>query len=290
MLAYPMNSLLSDTQIACFEDDGFVPAKRIIAPGRARAAADRYERLFAGDFETGLNPDEWNWREDRDPADHTRQICNGWKSDYTIARIVLCQAIGRTCARLGGWPGARLYQDNVIWKPPGAKALGFHQDNSYLDFIVPGEMVTCWVALDETTAEGGTIDYARGSHRWGASPPIGRFHAPDDPLVELREAARKAGAEVDLRPIVALPGGGSFHHGWTWHGSGVNRGTAPRRSLVVHCISSEARFHETNKGYIYGRYKRFGDTTMDESFFPMLWTQDGDRSSFLDDYLSEGKI
>lgn len=282
-----MTSLLTDKQIERFNDDGFILVERIIEPAQARSAADRYERLFAGDFETGLYPDEWNWRDGRDPTDHTRQICNAWKSDYTIAELVLSQAIGQACARAGGWPGARLYQDNVIWKPPGAKAIGFHQDNSYLDFIVPDEMVTCWIALDDTTAEGGTIDYARGSHRWGASPPIGQFHAPEDPHVELRAAAREAGGAVDLQPIVAPTGGGAFHHGWTWHGSGMNRGTAPRRALVIHCISSGARFHETNRGYIYGRYKRFGDTVMDESFFPILWTEDGHRSTFIDVYLSE---
>lgn len=282
-----MKNLLTDKQIARFNDDGFVPVERIIAPARARAAADRYERLFKGEFETGLYPDEWNWREGRDPSDHTRQICNAWKSDYTIARVVLSAAIGRACARLGGWPGARIYQDNVIWKPPGAQALGFHQDNSYLDFVIPGEMVTCWIALDETTAEGGTIEYARGSHRWGASPPIGQFHAPEDPLRELRAAAAEAQVAPDLVPIETQPGGGAFHHGWTWHGSRLNCGAAPRRALIAHCISSEARFHETNTGYIYGRYKRFGDSVMDESFFPILWTEDGRRSAFLDDYLSE---
>ena len=39
--------------------------------------------------------------------------------------------IGRACAILRGWPGARINQDNVIWKPPATAALGFHQDDSY---------------------------------------------------------------------------------------------------------------------------------------------------------------
>lgn len=285
-----MKSILNDKQIADFTDDGFVIVERIIEPAQAKAAADRYERLFKGEFETGLYPDEWNWREGRDPPDHSRQICNGWKSDYTIAATVLSEAIGRTCAQVAGWPGARIYQDNVLWKPPGAKAFGFHQDNSYADFFEPSEMVSCWIALDDTTAGGGTIEYARGSHRWDHAPPIGQFHAPDDPHVELRAAAQRNRAEIDLCPVVAPVGGGAFHHGWTWHGSGVNRGALPRRALVVHCISSEARFHESNTGYIYGRYKRFGDTAMDESFFPILWTEDGGRSSFLDAYLSEERV
>ncbi len=44
--------------------------------------------------------------------------------------------------RPAGWQGARLYQDNVPWKPLGTRPLGFHQDNSYLDFVVTGEMAT----------------------------------------------------------------------------------------------------------------------------------------------------
>ncbi|HEU0253956.1 MAG TPA: hypothetical protein VFR12_13055, partial [Pyrinomonadaceae bacterium] len=36
----------------------------------------------------------------------------------------------------------------------------------------PAHMATCWIALDDTSAAGGTIEYARGSHKWGISPPI----------------------------------------------------------------------------------------------------------------------
>jgi len=37
--------------------------------------------------------------------------------------------------------------------------------------------------------------------------------------------------------------------------------------------------------YIYSRYRRADDLTMDESFFPILWTQDGYRTPFLASYL-----
>ena len=76
-------------------------------------------------------------------------------------------------AELSGWSGARICQDNVIWKPAGAKALGYHQDDSYAKWFTPSHMATCWIALDDTSAVGGTIEYARGSHRWGQFPPLG---------------------------------------------------------------------------------------------------------------------
>jgi len=54
---------------------------------------------------------------------------------------------------------------------------------------------------------------------------------------------------------------------------------------VAHCMTSEARFHATTTGYIYSRYKRFGDDTMDESFFPIIYRDDGYRSPFIAPFL-----
>ncbi len=277
---------LSGEQVRRFEEDGFVVVPRIIDLGVALAVRGRFEPLFEGAFETGMQPDEWNWRAGRDAADVTRQICNAWKSDLTVARAVLATDIGEACARLSGWPGARLAQDNVLWKPPSGRALGFHQDASYLNWIDPPEMTSCWIALDETTRDRGTIQYARGSHRWGLFPPISRFHAPENPTAELDAAA--SGMTPDLVRVEVSAGGGAFHHGRTWHGSKQERSGIGRRSLVIHCISSEARFNPRNVGAIYGRYKRAGETTMDETFFPILWTKTGERSRFIETYLEKG--
>jgi hypothetical protein len=273
--------LSGDRLLDEFQRDGFAIIRGLLDGPEIEAARSRFEPLFRGQFETGLYPDEWNWQEGRDPADRTRQICNGWKADRAIARIILSQKVGETCARLGGWPGARIGQDNVIWKPAGAKSLGFHQDNSYCHWIVPAGYVTCWMPLDDTTAAGGTIEYARGSHLWPLSEPKGKFHAPDDYHATLRDAAATCGGTIDIVPIEISAGDAVIHHGQVWHGSGPNRAAVPRRSLVAHCISSESRFHETEISYIYSRYRRWGDLGMDEAFFPILWQRDGYRSPFI---------
>jgi ectoine hydroxylase-related dioxygenase (phytanoyl-CoA dioxygenase family) len=102
----------------------------------------------------------------------------------------------------------------------------------------------------------------------------------------MMKAAAVAGIEKPERvPIVVKAGGGAFHGGWTWHGSDINRKNVPRRSIVAHCMSSETRFHPNYVGYIYSRYKRFGDDSMDESFFPILWRDDGYRSIFIEPYV-----
>ncbi|MEX0923046.1 MAG: phytanoyl-CoA dioxygenase family protein [Rhodovibrionaceae bacterium] len=273
-------------QIADFARDGFLIVERFLDPARAEAIAARFAPLFRGDFEAGLQPDEWNWREGRDDPGLTRQICNAWKADRAVAGAVLDEAVGRWIALLMDWPGARINQDNVIWKPPGAKSLGFHQDDSYQDWIRPQAMATCWMALDDTSAAGGTIEYVRGSHLWDLSGKIEQFHAPEDEKSDLKRAAAAAGADsVEVVPIEVPRGGVVFHHGRTWHGSGPNRGTTPRRSVVAHCMRSDAEHHPTIRSAVYSRYKRAGETRMEESFFPILWTRDGYRSGWLRDYL-----
>src|SRR5215216_6468019 len=122
----------SDDQLSAFERDGFL----IIEEGFIDKSAvwllrDRFEPLFAGEYVSGIRPDEVNWVAGRDPEDRTRQICNGWKADPAIAAQVLSERTGRLAAELMDWDGVRLLQDNCIWKRPGTKSLGMHQDGSY---------------------------------------------------------------------------------------------------------------------------------------------------------------
>ncbi|MGI9406323.1 MAG: phytanoyl-CoA dioxygenase family protein, partial [Hyphomicrobiaceae bacterium] len=84
-----MTIALTDTDIATFERDGFVVVPGVLDAATVEAARARFEPLFSGDFETGLQPDEWNWRAGSGAPDVTRQICNAWKADPTVASIVL---------------------------------------------------------------------------------------------------------------------------------------------------------------------------------------------------------
>jgi ectoine hydroxylase-related dioxygenase (phytanoyl-CoA dioxygenase family) len=275
---------LSDEQVETFHRDGFLIIEDgFISESTIEALRERFDRLFAGEYATGIQPDEVNWKAGRDPEDLTRQICNGWRADDVIAAQVLSERTGRIAAQLMGYGGARMLQDNCLWKPPGARSLGMHQDGAYADYLVPAEMITCWVALDDTRAEGGTIEYARGSHRWPKIPPDrGSFHAPEDWLAPLR-AATPQGEEPELVPVVVKAGGCSLHHSLMFHGSGPNQADTHRRALVSHLLPAHARFHPTNVDPTYSRYRRRGDLSMDESFFPVLYDETGGRTPWLEE-------
>ena len=272
----------SAEQLDAFGRDGFVPVEEgFVDDDTIAALRERFEPLFAGEYETGIRPDEVNWVAGRDPDDRTRQICNAWKADRRVAAQILSERTGRLAAELMGWDGVRLLQDNAIWKPPGTKSLGMHQDGSYLDYLVPPAMITCWIALDDTSAEAGTITYAAGSHHWPRSPENrGEFHAPADWLAPV-ERARPPEEKLRLEPLVVRAGGAAFHHFNTFHGSGPNTGTVHRRAVISHLVPADARFHPEHVDPVYSRYRRVGDTALDESFFPVVWTRDGRRTAWL---------
>ncbi len=266
--------LLSPHQIDQFRNDGFLVVENLLDFETVEILRQRFEHLFRGEFETGISPDEVNWQVGESDPSLTRQICNGWKADFMIARTVFRTDLGRAIARLGNWPGTRLFQDNLLWKPPGARPIGLHQDNAYVGWLTPQEIVSCWMALDDTQAQGGTLELVRGSHRWAHSQPDSTFHGPQRYREAMEQAATIEGIAPDIVSIEIPCGSASFHHGWVWHGSGNNRTTSPRRALVLHGISSASEFvperlNEGN-GPIYGRYKHPDDNQLDENHFPIL--------------------
>ena len=265
-------------EIDVFNNNGFVIFDKFLLEENIEILKNRFNDLFDGKFENTIEPDEWNWKKNLSDPKSTRQICNVWKSDNLIRKIVCNKTIGLIASKLMGWQGARLVQDNILWKPSGGKTLGYHQDASYVDWIVPQTMITCWMSLDQTSQKIGTLEFVTGSHKWELSPPSVNFHSPDDYRRELINFTKDNNKELNIKYVEVPPGGASFHHGYTWHGSGINKTSLNRRAIVSHCIPSNAKFHSTNiggTGKIYKRYKKLNTNEMDESFFPILWNKEG---------------
>jgi len=265
---------INEEQLKDFNRNGFLTIDKFIDLQYIDDLKNRIGLLFKGDFETGVEPDEWNWKKNRDSDDVTRQICNAWKSDLLIKQLVCSPVIGECVSRLMGWCGARLIQDNVLWKPPQGKPLNYHQDAAYDDWIIPQTMVTCWMSLDDTYKDNGTLEFAIGSHKWELSPPSENFHAPKNYKKELHNYVNQNDKTLHIASVNIPAGGVSFHHGLTWHGSGVNKSNRDRRAIVAHCVPNNAKFHPTNcggTGPIYRKYKLSGSDELDDDFFPLLW-------------------
>lgn len=290
-------SPLTAEQIARFHEDGFLIVEDLLDEVWVKRLAERIDPLFAGEFETGDYPDEWHWNPHLGLPSASGQMTSVWKSDRTIAAVVLSENIGAISAALGGWTGSRLMGDSLWTKPYGATETTLHQDSMYSFYHTPQDIVICWIALSHARPGGSTIEYVRGSHRWKLSATVPEFHAPSKSYHwEMEQAAKRAGIEQpEVLQLELKPGSCAFHHGHMWHGSGKNLlPDTIRRSLVLAHIPAESRFKSTEAyvpgGYIAGRYKRFGDDTMDESFFPIVWTESGYRTPFLQDYCEDALV
>lgn len=185
--------------------------------------------------------------------------------------MVLSPQLGQIAAKLGGWSGTRIAQDDIWMKPPHhGKEISYHTDCAY----IPWKEVTVWVALDDVSASSGTLEYIKGSHRWSKLPEdshiTGEFHAPDASYTRPlhAEASARNLSLSDLKDLtikVEVPAGGcSFHDGNLWHGSGINTSNHWRRSIGIHLIPSDASFEGKNVGYIYGRYRIHNSIEMHE--------------------------
>ena len=94
--------ILDRCREAAFRTDGFVTVDRLVSDHLLASLRERFDRLFRGEFETGVEPDEVNWQEGSGDPTLTRQICNGWKADRLVASVVLSECLGEVLARLAG--------------------------------------------------------------------------------------------------------------------------------------------------------------------------------------------
>lgn len=279
---------LNTDQIEQFHRDGFLVVNELLTTDQVEHIVARFEPLFSGEFETGVYPDEWHWNPYLGKPGAAGQMTGVWKCDRTVATTMLSAKIGCMAATLNGWDGARLLADGIWQKPGGAKETTLHQDSMYINYHTPPGVVTCWIALSHAVVGASTIEYARGSHHWRLSDAVPEFHNQNKSYrSEMEQAAQAAG--VNNPEVVQLnitPGSGVFHHGNTWHGSGKNTMDVVRRSMVMAYVPAGAQFKPFGSyvpgGYIAGKYRRQGDNTMDESFFPIVWREDGYRTPDLD--------
>lgn len=113
------------------------------------------------------------------------------------------------------------------------QALTLHQDLSYYPYLGDEDLVTCWTALDEATADNGCVEYLPGSHR--SHLPHGE--ADGQPLDIDPE-------QVDtskLVPAPLKPGEGVVHHGLTAHCSAANRSGQGRLGVATLYTRASAR-------------------------------------------------
>lgn len=123
---------------AAFLADGFLVLDELVAPEACEVLRVRLEKVLSGVYDTGVAPDKFPKTASGKLANvskRTLQVVNVWKSDSAFRAVVHSRELGRLVAALGGWSGARVANDQVFAKPPGAGPLSFHRDSSYFEHV-----------------------------------------------------------------------------------------------------------------------------------------------------------
>ena len=115
----------------------------------------------------------------------------------------------------------------------------WHQDFPYWPIAQPNA-VTAWIALDETTELNGAMRMAVGTHLTGETLPAafgtGAPYLQENRPATVRPIGDPEKLGYDIVPIELQAGEVSLHHALTWHASGSNQTTSPRRAFVVRYV------------------------------------------------------
>lgn len=229
-----------------YQEDGFCICPGPLIPQdvveRAIAGMDA---IRAGQYDTGIPPRPSRWN----PGDDPNALCKIEKpqiASRAIMELVSHPALGEKAAEITGATAVQVWWVQLLYKPPSLPGqqprtnIGWHQDYNYWGaWEENSELFTAWVALSDVTPDTGPMNFVAGSHRWGLSTESDFQSQEYDALREtIRNAHGKEWREV---PAILPPGGASFHQKLTFHGSGPNLSSLPRRSFAVHMRTENSR-------------------------------------------------
>jgi phytanoyl-CoA hydroxylase len=181
------HQVLTDEQAEQFDRDGFVVLPDVFDADTLAPIVEEIDR-FEAEVEGALRGIEGE-RVAIAEAGAITFTTHLVKRSPGLRDFALHPVFAGLCADLIG-PDANLYWDQAVYKKPEKpRRFPWHQDNGYA-FVEPQQYLTCWVALNDATADNGCPQVARGRHRNGTLrhryvDPLGWecFSDPDDVAV-----------------------------------------------------------------------------------------------------------
>ena len=130
-------------------------------------------------------------------------------------------------------PNIALFASHYISKPPlDGQPVLWHQDGSYWP-LEPMEVVTLWLAVDDSTPDNGCMRVIPGSHKMGIKEHKKKTDVPNVLSSQIDLSDVDDSTAVDC---VLNAGGVSVHHPNIIHGSNANNSPKRRCGLTIRYI------------------------------------------------------
>lgn len=203
-----------------YEEDGYLIFPNVLGPELVGMASEHVE-----------------WLQRKHPDLRPEQLHHQlmWTDPFWVRLVADSRLLDLVEPIIG--PSIALFASHYICKPGGdGQPVFWHQDGSYWP-LEPMDVVTAWLAVDDSTVENGCMRVIPGSHRG----PI-LSHEKHDQQAVLHTRIDPATVDEAAAVDVEIPAGGvSLHHPLLVHGSLPNHSPRRRCGLTIRYIPTSTR-------------------------------------------------
>lgn len=262
---------LSAEQIEFFNENGYLKGIRILEGAEIEKLRAALPSLMDAN-----NPHhdlfyEFNSNESADPSKVLFHALGAWRISPAFHDLLWHPAFLVPASQLLGG-AVRFWHDQLFVKPAqDGGVVIWHQDYSYWTRTKPMAHLTCWIGLDDSTAENGCVHYVPKSHKWNLLP---REDFAND-MDKIREALTEEQLS-EFKPVAIelKKGECSFHHPLMVHGSFANTSDRPRRAAVINVIRDGVR-SDSDEPLLEGVPPVAKGEKLAGQFFPRLYDPQG---------------
>ncbi|MEC0248501.1 phytanoyl-CoA dioxygenase family protein [Paenibacillus chitinolyticus] len=174
-----------------------------------------------------------------------------WKRSQFLTHLAFSRRFAKTAAKLMGVEAVRLYVDYAVFKEPGDKATGWHQDHNHT-LIGTDHTTTIWIPLIDLPEEMGSMGFLSGSQTLTDRTKGDSRH--------MREAHRKNMEYVHYGAMML--GDVTFHSGWVLHNANANETDRVREVYSVTYVEDGVQMLDP------GENKELRETVIGSAHFP----------------------
>jgi ectoine hydroxylase-related dioxygenase (phytanoyl-CoA dioxygenase family) len=257
---------LSDEQVSFYRREGYLPGIRILTDAQVDALREELEGLFDPKHPGHGLFSEYHSNESKDSNTVLFHALGAWRIAQGFHDLLWNPAFTVAASQLLGG-AVRFWHDQLFCKPPHhGGVVAWHQDYSYWTRTQPMNHLTCWIGLDDATADNGCVHYVPGSHHWPLLPITGLAGGMEAIQTVLTDAQK-----AQFKPVAAelKKGYATFHHPLMVHGSFANNTDRPRRAAVINVFLDGTR-SASDSPLLHGVPPIPNGQPMDGRFFP-LW-------------------
>lgn len=223
-----------------FVRDGYVHLKAVVSPEERGAISEVYDRFLRR--EINVVGKDFN---DMTTGEHSSD-----PSGYAIVNVMLPRRyypawVGNVFERRAASIAVQLCGehmvidfDQLLAKQPGRTdaVFGWHQDQAYWIDTDDRRTATCWLAVDDSTAENGCMQFLPGSNR----EPVRRHHPLHGDRAQSHTLVTDLRPDDVMRSVPIEAGDITVHCEGVLHGSGGNFSPDSWRRAYIVAFRSEA--------------------------------------------------